>query len=111
MGIVSQIKYLGVATDHKLDSKDNTNNVGKKVAKNIGVLSRLASSLTVAARKSVRTAVIAANTLTTVQHCYFYGTMLALVSYKNCTVEQCEQYWHRPSETTHSHREWKCFRL
>lgn len=59
IGIVNQIKYLGIIIDHKLDFKDNADSVCKKVGKKIGVLSRLARNLTVSARKSIYTAVIA----------------------------------------------------
>lgn len=57
--MVNHIKYLGVMIDHKIDFKENVDYVCKKVAKKVGVLSRLASNLTIAARISIYKAIIA----------------------------------------------------
>lgn len=56
---VRQIKYLGIMIDQALNFKDNTDYVYRKEAQKIGVMSRLATNLTVSARKSIYTAVIA----------------------------------------------------
>lgn len=57
--VVNSIKYLGVMIDHKLDFKENVDYVCKKVAKKVGVLSRLANNITMGARISIYKAIIA----------------------------------------------------
>ena len=57
--LVNDIKYLGVLIDYNLDFKQNVDYVCKKVAKKVGVLSRLASNLTMGARISIYKAIIA----------------------------------------------------
>lgn len=56
--IVHQFKYLGVMIDDKMKFNDNVDYVCKKVAKKVGVLSRLARNLTVGARISIYKSVI-----------------------------------------------------
>ena len=57
--IVNEIKYLGVMIDSQLAFKANVDHVCKKVAKKVGVLSRLARQITMGARISIYKSIIA----------------------------------------------------
>lgn len=57
--IEREFKYLGVMLDEKLSFKPNIDYVCKKVAKKVGVMSRLARILTIGARLSIYKSVIA----------------------------------------------------
>lgn len=57
--MVNQFKYLGVMIDHKLKFEDNVDYVCKKVAKKVGVLSRLSRNLTIGARITIYKSIIA----------------------------------------------------
>lgn len=57
--MVNSFKYLGVLIDHKLKFGDNVDNVCKKVAKKVGVLTRLARNLTIGARITIYKSIIA----------------------------------------------------
>lgn len=57
--IVNQIKYLGIMIDDKLDFKENVDYVCKKVAKKVGVLSRLTNNITMGARITIYKTIIA----------------------------------------------------
>lgn len=59
LGVEREFKYLGVMLDEKLSFKANIDYVCKKVAKKVGVLSRLARNLTFGARMSIYKSVIA----------------------------------------------------
>ena len=56
---VGHIKYLGVLIDCKLNFKENFEHVCKKIARKVGVLSRLSKDLTFGARCSIYQSVIA----------------------------------------------------
>lgn len=59
LGIEREFKYLGVMLDEKLSFKANVDYVCKKVAKKVGLLTRLARNLTINARISIYKSVIA----------------------------------------------------
>lgn len=56
---VDKIKYLGIIIDNKVNLKENIQLVCKKVARKIGLFSRISKNLTYKARVMVYTATIA----------------------------------------------------
>lgn len=59
IGMEYEFKYLGVMIDYKLNFKANVDYICKKVAKKVGVLSRLARYITFGARMSIYKSIIA----------------------------------------------------